>query len=99
MRRAGIIALLFLSAAPALGQAPSTMSIVPQNERSDVTTMKNMAPHWVITSGQNGNGDADYSIALGYQAGYSNTGANNLFVGSTTELQRMIKDMNKKTDE
>ena len=56
MRRAGIIALLLLSAAPALGQGLSTMSIVPQSERSDVTTMKTMAPHWVITSGQNGNG-------------------------------------------
>ena len=59
MGRRGITAILLVSAmasGPALGQAPSTLSIVPQSERSDVTTMKPMAPHWVITSGQNGNG-------------------------------------------
>jgi methylamine dehydrogenase heavy chain len=57
MRRPGIIAFLLLSVAgPALGQGPATLSIVPQSERSDVATMKTMAPHWVITSGQNGNG-------------------------------------------
>lgn len=59
MGRPGIIAIFLISAAasePALGQAPSTLSIVPQSERSDVATMKSMEPHWVITSGQNGNG-------------------------------------------
>lgn len=59
MGRPGIIAIFLISAAgsgPALSQAPSTLSIVPQSERSDVAAMKPMAPHWVITSGQNGNG-------------------------------------------
>ena len=59
MRRLGILASLLVSAAaagPALGQGAATLSIVPQSERSDVTTLKPMQPHWVITSGTNNNG-------------------------------------------
>ncbi len=58
MRRS-LTGMLLLSAAafaaaPVLGEPAATLSVVPQNERSDVTTMKPMGPHWVITSGQNG---------------------------------------------
>lgn len=42
------------AAAPVFGETAATMSVVPQNERSDVTTMKPMGAHWVITGGQNG---------------------------------------------
>ena len=41
---------------PGYAQSSATLSVVPQNERSDVATMKPMGPHWVISGGEFGSG-------------------------------------------
>lgn len=47
-------AAILAMALPAAAEPATTMTVVPQAERSDTATMPAMGPHWIITTGQNG---------------------------------------------